>query len=170
MKEINLKKDLTAAGFTIISEGYQHISQYNNCGAQLLHKNNAVVYVKDTGDFKTEYLLSKVEREAALKTPDLFLTHCIGEWIDNEEDQTLSFYQWYPEEIKESYKDDELCRVLIVGVYYGYEPIEWAKNDACEDIIFSNPGDAENWIEEQEKGPYYLKHGEAGRPEYFIIS
>ena len=67
MKEIIVKKDLVDAGFNIIAERYQRISQYGNMGAQLLHKNNAVVYVKDTGDFKTEYLLDKVEREAALK-------------------------------------------------------------------------------------------------------
>ena len=170
MKEINLKKDLTAAGFTIISERYQHISQYNNCGAQLLHKNNAVVYVKDTGDFKTEYLLSKVEREAALKTPDIFLDDMVYEWAWNEENSTLGMYQWFPENIEHNFEEDAPCRVLIVGCYYGYEPINWAKNDAGEDIIFNNPGNAQDWINEQEKGPYMLKHGEAGRPEYFIIS
>lgn len=170
MQEIIVKKDLVDAGFTIIAERYQSIYQYNNIGAQLLHKNNAVICVEDGGADTTEYLLDKIEREAALKNPDLFLTHCIGEWIDNEEDQTLSFYQWYPEEIKESCNDGEPCRVLIVGCYFGHEPIDWAKNNDGEDIVFSSPGKAQEWIDEQESSPYMLKHGEAGRPDYFIIS
>ncbi len=170
MKEIIVKKDLVDAGFNIIAERYQRISQHGNMGAQLLHKNNAVVYVEDTGADTTEYLLDKIEREAALKNPNLFLTHCIGEWIDNKKNQTLSFYQWYPEEIKESCNDGEPCRVLVVGSFFGYEPIQWAKHDDGEEIVFSSPETAQEWIEEQEKGPYYLRHGEAGRPEYYIIA
>ena len=170
MKEITLNKDLTDVGFSIIAERYQHTYQYNNMGAQLLHKGRAVVYVEDYGASNTPYLLDKGEREAALKNPDIYLDKIICDWIDNEEDHALEFYCWYPEEIKESCKDGEPCRVLVGGVYYGYEPIQWAKNDTGEEIVFSSPGDAQEWIDEQEKGPYYLQHGEAGRPDYFIIS
>ncbi len=170
MKEIIVKKDLVDAGFDIIAERYQHISQYNNIGAQLLHKNNAVICVEDGGADTREYLLDKVEREAALKAPDLFLDDLIWEWAHNEEDSQLALLQWFPENIGHNFEKDAPCRVLVVGCYYGHEPIEWAKNDAGEDIIFSSPGDAKAWIEEQEKGPYYLRHGEAGRPNYYIIS
>ena len=60
--------------------------------------------------------------------------------------------------------------MLVVGCYYGYEPIDWSKHDDGEEMVFSSPGDAQDWIDEQESSPYYLKHGEAGRPNYYIIS
>ncbi len=170
MKEIIVKKDLVDAGFNIIAERYQRISQYGNMGAQLLHKGRAVVYVEDTGADKTEYLLDKEERESALKAPDIFLDDMVWEWANNEDDSTLARYRWFPENIEHNYQEDDKCRVLVVGVYYGYEQIEWAANKSGEDIIFSSPALAQDWIDEQEKGTYYLKHGEAGRPEYFIIS
>jgi hypothetical protein len=171
MKEIVTKCELTDRGFTIIAERYQRIAQYGNCGAQLLHKGRAVVYVEDNGNYKTEYLLDKEERKNALKNPDLFLTHAIGEWIDNEDDAQLAFYQWFPEKITHNFWGNEPCRVLVVGSFFGYEPIDWARNeDTDEDIVFSSLALAQDWIDEKEKGPYYLKHGEAGRPEYFIIA
>ena len=170
MKEIIVKKDLVDAGFSIIAERYQQRFQYGNCGAQLLHKGRAVVCLEDGGADKIEYLLDKVEREAALKNPDLFLDDLVWEWANNEEDSQLALLQWFPENIGHNFEKDAPCRVLVVGCYYGYEPIDWAKNDASKDIIFSNSGDAQDWIEEQESSPYYLQHSEAGRPEYFIIS
>ena len=170
MKEINLKKDLTNINFSIIAEKYQHVTQYNNIGAQLLHKGRAVVYVEDTGIGKIEYLLDKEERKAALKNPDKFLDKRVQEWISNDNDVTLSLCRWFPEKIGSSFDEDGPCRVLIVGCFFGYEPIQWAKNDADDDIVFSSPDLAQDWIEAQENEPYILKHGEADRPEYFIIS
>lgn len=170
MKEIIVKKDLVDAGFNIIAERYQHIYQYDNIGAQLLHKGRAVVYIEDNGHFKTEYLLDKVEREAALKTPDIFLDDLVWDWANNEDDAQLAMYQWFPENIEQDYIEGETCRVLIVGSFFGYEPIDWAKNESGEDIIFDTHDLAQDWIEAQENGPYYLRHGEAGRPNYYIIS
>lgn len=170
MKEIIVKKDLVDAGFNIIAERYQRIYQYDNIGAQLLHKGRAVVYVEDNGADTTEYLLDKIEREAALKAPDIFLDDLVWEWANNEDDAQLAMYQWFPENIEQDYIEGDPCKVLIVWCYYRYEPIYWAKNESGEDIIFDTPALAQDWIEAQEKGPYYLRHGEAGRPEYFIIS
>lgn len=172
MKKIALNKDLTDAGFSIIAERYQRISQYNNIGAQLLHKGGTVVCVEDGGADTTTWLLDKEEREAALKTPDIFLDYLVYEWADSDPDYQLSGYQWFPENIDHDFYEDDPCRVLVVGVYYGYEPIYWARYDFAPygEIVFSSPGDATAWIKEQESSPYYLKHGEAGRPEYFIIS
>lgn len=172
MKEITLHKELTDIGFSIIAERYQHVSQYNNCGAQLLHKGKAVIYVEDTGMGIIKYLLDKDERQAALKNPDLFLDTMIQEWISNEDDSTLSKYQWFPETIKHNYQEGQPCKVLVVGCFFGYEPIYWARYDFApyEEIVFANPTLAQAWIEAQESSPYILKHGEAGRPEYFIIA
>lgn len=170
MKEIIVKTNLTDIGFNIIAERYQHIYQYGNCGAQLLHKNNAVICVEDGGADTREYLLDKEEREAALKAPDIFLDDLVWEWANNEDDAQLALLQWFPEKIESEFRKDEPCRVLVVGCYYGHEPIEWVKYDASEEIVFSSPDDAQEWIDEQEKGPYYLQHSEAGRPDYFIIS
>ena len=92
------------------------------------------------------------------------------EWANNEDDAQLALLQWFPENIEQDYIEGEPCRVLVVGYYYGYEPIQWAKHDDGEEIVFSSPDDAQEWIDEQEKGPYYLQHSEAGRPNYYIIS
>lgn len=170
MKEIIVKKDLVDAGFNIIAERYQSIFQYGNCGAQLLHKGRAVVYVEDTGADETEYLLDKKERESALKAPDIFVDNLIWEWANNAESSALAMYQWFPENIEQDYIEGEPCRVLVVGSFFGYEPVDWAKHDDGEEIVFSSPETAQEWIEEQENGPYYLRHGEAGRPDYYIIS
>lgn len=168
MKEINTKRNLTDAGFDIIAEKYQHVTQYNNIGAQLLRKGCAIVCVEHTAETR-EYLLDKEEREAALKNPD-FLDDLVWGWANNEADSKLAMYRWFPEKIESSFDEDGPCKVLVVGCFFGYEPINWAKNESGEDLVFATPALAQEWIDEQENEPYYLRHGEAGRPEYFIIA
>jgi len=42
-------------------------------------------------------------------------------------------------------------------------------DDRGDEIIFDTYADAQNWINESESEPYFLSHGEMGRPVYYIV-
>lgn len=66
--------------------------------------------------------------------------------------------------------DDGPFAVLVSRDYYGPKSITAA---ACDDrgdtLEFATIADAQEWIDEEEDGPYYLGHNESGRPTYKII-
>ena len=44
----------------------------------------------------------------------------------------------------------------------------YVRDDDGEQLVFDNYTDAQAWIDQMEEGTYYLAHGEAGRPTYYL--
>jgi len=69
------------------------------------------------------------------------------------------------------------CRVIVAEDFYNaVRKYDWIMDSAVTDTgaegihEFENQEEAQAWIDECERQPYYLAHNEVGRPDYFIIA
>lgn len=96
----------------------------------------------------------------------------LWEWaiLDDGEDhrcERMGFGE-EPETVDANYDDD--CQIIIKGYYYDYRPVNYATDDDYDEpLIFTTAAEAQAWIDRVEEEPYYLAHGEAGRPTYYIV-
>lgn len=171
MKELNLKKCLDdIENAELVEDIYQNTSQIENYGVKLYKVGKAVIYVEDACNQINEYLLNKIEAAAALKDPKAFLADNISEWAMNEDNSQLARYQWAGcVDDLDRYIGDDQCKILVIGCYNGYQPVNWLKDEEWNDIVFENSNKAQEWIDEAEREIYYLSHNEVGRPDYYII-
>jgi len=142
--------------------------------------------LEDCGDLKTGMIFGREDTIADcndyILEPDdvqelgkVVISKYLDDWADawannGEEDQIVEMCRWRlydPEDF--AYKGDDLCNVLVKGCYNGYTPIDRATDDQGEMLEFATSVAAQDWIDEQEDGTYYLNHNEAGRPVYTIV-
>lgn len=97
----------------------------------------------------------------------------VSDWVCNEEDIHLELMRWglkSPEDDVRNETWQDTCRVIIKETFFGnYTPIDYVRNENQEMMIFENYSTTQAWVNKQEKGTYYLRHNEAGRPVYYIV-
>jgi hypothetical protein len=131
-----------------------------------------LLLVEDSGD-ANYYRVTGGDRELALKNPTEWLGNMAGEWADNTDEPQLERLRWGLDKPESLHNPDcpNDCRILRVGSYYGYTPIDWVRNEDGdqEPLEFANAKAAQKWIDEAKSGTYHLSHNEAGRPTYYIV-
>ena len=175
MEERRFTEEMNKDEWEVLAEEKQNVNQYDNYSATLYRDNGSEkIYLYE--DLMNEYNLYELEDEDIPKDGDYknSLYGFVGNWISNENDLALECYRWghsNPSEdvVGEDFEGD--CKVLVVGCYAGYEPINWATCEhRMETLIFGSAREAQEWIDKQEEGLYYLANNEMGRPDYYIIA
>lgn len=65
----------------------------------------------------------------------------------------------------------EPCRILCACDYYGPKTeTDWVRDDHGNPIEWPTAGAAQDYIDKEEGGTYYLGHNESGRPTYKIVA
>ncbi|ADK81593.1 hypothetical protein [Sediminispirochaeta smaragdinae] len=160
----------------ILAEEHQNTNQFDNYSSTLYKdpETGRIYYYEDQIN---EYSLWEVEEDDLLgntkKDYEAFVSEQVSEWISNSDDPIMESIAWGhrdPDSIKADPEYTGECKVLVIGNYYGYQPIQWARDESgWEEITFDSAAQAQEWIDEEEDGIYYLSHNEAGRPDYYII-
>ncbi len=160
-----------------LAQNFQNTEKYDNFGVRLLLDEETGKYFYYENHIN-DHLFEEIDYSDLVDYQDEngnidyqeYLVDKIRDWIFREEDDVvLASLQWELESPKNcDLKSEGPFRILVVGWYSGYYPINWEKDERYEDRIFDTYKEAENWIEEQENTVYYLKHNEAGRPDYYI--
>ena len=113
------------------------------------------------------YIVDEDEKASALADPKQFVCDIADSWSTNgEDDERLERLRWGFDSLEdvEACEDfDGECAVIIRRNMYGYSPVSYAEK------TFDSYAAAQEWIDEQEEGTYYLSHNEAGRPTYTIV-
>ncbi len=158
----------------------QNCNQFDNCSITIFE------VMEDSGDLKAGMLFGKEDmiadsNEYILEDDDIAELKRVGiekyleDWADmwannGEEDQVVEMCRWGLHDIEDyAYEGENTCNVLVEGCYYGYTPIDRAKDERGDVLKFANSKAAQAWIDAQEEGRYYLSHNEAGRPQYVIV-
>jgi len=146
--------------------------QYGNYNYKLYRAEDGKMILKEDMSADSNYFWVD-DNDITDNNYDDFLKECAVEWAGNgEEDERIQRIAWGIDS-PESYAVDkdykEPVKILSIGHYYGYEPIDYVHDDQGYDLIFDTYGEAEEWINDHESETYYLSHGEYSRPDYYIV-
>lgn len=154
-----------------VSRLAQNTNQFENYSLTLRRIPNDGLFLHEDQMNGSEYYLVAPEEAA---DPVNFLRDCASEWAGNSgESCELEMLAWSlisAEDLQVGEDYEGKCKIIIEGNYYGYSPIDYAKDEMGNDImIFDDRASAQNWINDAEGGVYYTQHNEAGRPTYTIV-
>jgi len=99
-----------------------------------------------------------------------YLDDWAATWAANEDDTLVERIKWGlldPDDA--AYTGDGPCNVIVIGCYFGYTPVDLARDAQGESLTFETRATAQAWIDAQQEGIYYTSHNEAGRPSYIIV-
>lgn len=149
----------------------QDCEQFDNFSVTLLRlKGGGLIAIEDCLSHSNQYLLDDTD---SLKAADW-----ANDWANNGEgDYRLEMIAWGLSDVDDYAVDDDYtgeCKIIEVGNFYGpYSPVKYVKdgngNYDDQGVIFATKEEAQEWIDEQEEGNYYLSHNEAGSPSYTIV-
>lgn len=149
----------------------QSVNQFDNYSLTLRRTESGQLFLHEDQMNDSEYYLVDADEAA---DPASFLRDCASEWAGNCNDNAdLEMIAWGlrgADDFEVSDHFDGECKIIVESNYYGYSPLDYAKDDMGNDVrIFASRQEAADWIDEQEDGTYYLSHNEAGRPTYTIV-
>lgn len=149
----------------------QSVNQFDNYSLTLRRTEYGQLFLHQDQMNDSEYYLVSADEAT---DPVLFLRDCASEWAGNCEDNAeIEMLAWGLKDASDLEVRDDFngtCKIIVESNYYGYGPIDYAKDDMGNDVrIFTTRQEAADWIDEQEDGTYYLSHNEAGRPTYTIV-
>jgi len=179
MKDIK-KENIHDLKHVEIAQISQNQYQYDNYNITLYKakedgeeiKAGDMVIREDCISNSNDYILDKDEKCDAQIDFEAFLNGLASDWACNEEDIHLELIRWglkSPEDDVRNETWQDACRVIIKETFGNHTPIDYARNENQEVMIFENYSTTQAWIDKQEKGTYHLRHGEAGRPVYYIV-
>lgn len=176
MKEIKIKnfrawQDIREDSRTIeIDSIRQDCNQYDNLGVYIYRlPGSGIVMIEDCITHSNEYLL---EENDSLVAADY-----ANNWADNSDaDSRIEMIAWGLSSADDYAVADDYdgeCKIICVKSYYDHSPVEYVVDTdddyAYDGVIFANREAAQEWIDDQEDGTYYLSHNEAGCPAYTIV-
>lgn len=92
------------------------------------------------------------------------------------EGELLSWYGFDETDVLDIAEESDKNVTIWRKPYYfegtlGAPIADYIRDERTGEILnFDSYADAKAWIEKEEEGVYYLSHGEAGRPDYFIVN
>lgn len=149
----------------------QSVNQFENYSLTLRRTESGQLFLHEDQMNDSEYYLVSADEAT---DPASFLRDCASEWAGNCDDNAdLEMIAWGLRGAEDFEVTDDFageCKIIVQSNYYGYSPIDYAKDDMGNDVrIFASRQEAADWIEQQEDGTYYLSHNEASRPTYTIV-
>jgi hypothetical protein len=149
----------------------QSVNQFGNYSLTLRRTDSGQFFMYEDQVNDSKYYLVSADEAA---DPASFLRNCASEWAGNCDDNAdLEMIAWGlrgADDFEVTDDFDGECKIIVEGDYYGYSPIDYAKDDMGNDVlVFDTRQEAADWIEQQEDGIYCLSHNEAGRPNYTIV-
>ena len=149
----------------------QDTNQFENYSLTLRRTESGQAFLHQDQMNDSEYYLVSDDE---INNPSAFLRDCASEWAGNcGEYCELEMLAWglkSADDLAVAEDYDGECKIIIEGNFYGYSPINYAKDEmGNDDLIFESRQLAQEWIDVQEDGTYYLSHNEAGRPAYTIV-
>ncbi len=181
--------DFTTEIDRLVQDGYEHDSR-----SVSLHRINtdnadyandpglpagAIVFVECDFCDSNYYLLDPSEIDEALADTSQWLRDRANDWACNTDDYALEMIRWGlsdADDFAAAEDYDGECRIIREGCFYRYTPFEYVTSDevtdGCEPFeayVWPSRAAAQEWIDGEQDGTYYLSHNEAGRPTYTIV-